>query len=77
MKLQVTTFPDIIVFDEILDSSIDTTGLENLLKIIRSKQREDDSKIFLITHRSEINDLDIDNSYTIKKIDGYSQVITT
>ena len=76
-RLQATTFPDIIVFDEILDSSIDATGLENLLKIIRAKQKEDDSKVFLITHRSEVSDLDVETSYTIKKIEGYSQVSIT
>jgi len=75
LRLQAAIFPDIIIFDEILDSSIDASGLHNLLKIIRSKQREDNSKVFLITHRSEITNLEIDTVYMVNKINGYSQVI--
>ena len=75
LRLQNGIFPDIIVFDEILDSSIDSKGLLTLLKIIKDKQREDNSKVFIITHRSEIGELEADYTYTVIKEKGYSRII--
>jgi DNA repair exonuclease SbcCD ATPase subunit len=66
-RLKTGIFPDILLLDEILDSSIDGNGLNNILKIIKTKQHEDKSKTFIITHRSEISDMDVDNTYIISK----------
>lgn len=66
-KLKTGIFPDILLLDEILDSSIDGGGLNNILKIIKTKQYEDKSKTFIITHRTEISDMDVDNTYIVSK----------
>lgn len=72
-KLKTGIFPDILLLDEILDSSIDGGGLNNILKIIKTKQYEDKSKTFIITHRTEISDMDVDNIYLINKnTNGFS-----
>jgi DNA repair exonuclease SbcCD ATPase subunit len=72
-KLHASVFPDVLELDEILDSSIDGIGLENVLSIIKNKQIEDNSKIFIVSHRNEISDIDVDNAYLLEKINGYSE----
>ena len=71
-KLKTGIFPDILILDEILDSSIDGGGLANILRIIKTSQYEDKSKVFIITHREEISDVDVDNTYKISKKNGFS-----
>ncbi len=73
-RLQSGTFIDLLIEDEILDSSIDSIGLPKLINILKFKQREDNLKTFIISHRNEINDLDIDNIYQVIKKNGYSTV---
>lgn len=73
-RLRAGSFPDVNIMDEILDSSIDVQGLQKIVDIIQSKQREDDSKVFIISHRQEVDELDIDNVYFITKKDGYSSI---
>jgi DNA repair exonuclease SbcCD ATPase subunit len=73
--VQSGIFPDILVFDELLDSSIDGIGMDKLLKIIRTKQKESDNKIFIISHRQEIDAELIDHEYKVVKENGYSKVI--
>lgn len=74
-KLKTGIFPDILLLDEILDSSIDGGGLNNILKIIKTKQYEDKSKTFIITHRTEISDMDVDNTYIVSKNNNGFSVI--
>lgn len=75
-RLQAGVFFDLLVFDELLDSSIDNKGIQELFDIVKNKQKEDDSKVFIISHRSELKDYDeIDNEYFIQKKNGYSEVI--
>jgi DNA repair exonuclease SbcCD ATPase subunit len=65
---------DILVLDEIIDSSVDSVGIANVLKIIRKKQAETGKKVFIITHRNEIEDFDVDHVYTVRKEKGFSHV---
>lgn len=73
-KLKTGIFPDVLLLDEILDSSIDGGGLANILKIIQTKQKEDRSKTFIITHRTEITDMDADSVYVVSKNNGFSTI---
>jgi DNA repair exonuclease SbcCD ATPase subunit len=73
-RVQAGIWPDIIVMDEILDSSVDNQGISKLMSIIKGKQVEDQSKLFIISHRDEIDDFDADNTYYVSK-DGYSKVV--
>jgi DNA repair exonuclease SbcCD ATPase subunit len=73
-RIQAGIWPDILIMDEILDSSVDGKGIDKLMQIIRAKQAEENSKIFIISHRDEIGDeFDADHVYNVKK-DGYSEV---
>ncbi len=73
-RIKAGVFPDLMVFDELLDSSVDGPGITSMMRIIKTLQREIDGKVFLITHRSEISDIDIDNMYVVEKSGGFSHV---
>ena len=73
-RTQAGIFPDLLVFDKLLDSSIDARGINELMKIVKVKQKELDGKIFIISHRDEIDAELIDHQYKIIKENGYSKV---
>lgn len=73
--LQSSVFPDILVFDELLDGSVDNHGIKHLMEIIAVKQKDEDNKTFVISHRSEVGDFDFDNVYYVEKENnGFSTV---
>lgn len=74
-QVQSGLFPDILILDELLDSSIDGIGMDQIMKIIKTKQNESNKKVFIISHRQEIDAELIDNQYKVIKEDGYSRVI--
>jgi len=68
-------FPDILILDEILDSSIDTFGISKLMEIIRYKQQRDNLKVYIISHRQEINEFTGDsNIIKIYKDNNFSHL---
>jgi DNA repair exonuclease SbcCD ATPase subunit len=74
-RVQAGSFPDMIVFDELLDSSVDEHGIGRLMDIVQTKQQEDPmSKIFIISHRTELGDFDADYTYHVERTGGYSKV---
>jgi DNA repair exonuclease SbcCD ATPase subunit len=73
-RIKAGVYPDILILDELLDSSVDSIGLSNILDIVKVRQKEDNNKVFIITHRQEVNDLDVDNIYNVNKSDGFSYV---
>jgi|GEM_PF-5071145 len=74
-RLQSGIWPDTIVMDEVLDSSIDGRGIEKIMGIIKAKQIEQNNKIFIISHREEMDQFEPDNIYFVEKSDGYSKVV--
>ncbi|HRR49769.1 MAG TPA: hypothetical protein P5293_07455 [Bacteroidales bacterium] len=73
-RIQAGIFPDILELDEILDSSLDSYSIEKVMQILKIKQQEDGSKIFLVSHRKEVNDVDIDALYLVEKKNGFSYI---
>lgn len=73
-RIQAGVFPDTIQLDEILDSSVDSYGLEKVFQILKMKQAEDQNKVFIVSHRKEVNDIDIDRTYIVEKKDGFSYI---
>lgn len=71
-RVQAHIWPDILIMDEILDSSVDTASIGKLMDIVKTKQAEDRTKVFIISHRQEIDE--VDNIYFIRKENGYSHV---
>ena len=72
-RIQAGIWPDILIMDEILDSSVDNKGIAKLMEIIKAKQVQENNKIFIISHREEIGDVESDFTYYVEK-GRYSKV---
>ena len=57
---------NLLILDEIFDSSLDSDGVENLLKIMQSLDKE--TQVFVITHKPE----SFESSFG-RKITAYKQ----
>lgn len=69
------SYPDLIVFDELLDTSVDSIGMSNMLKIVEQKQKRENGKFFIISHRTETSELlEPDNIYFVEKSNGFSSI---
>ena len=64
---------NIIFFDETLDSSLDGTGIEDLLKIINYIIK--DSNIFIISHRDGYDDK-FERVIEVKKVNGFTKIFS-
>ena len=64
-----------LVLDELLDTSVDKVGIDNLLKIILQRQKDDNSTIFIVTHRQDFEEMNGQRVYRVEKnIDGFSAI---
>jgi DNA repair exonuclease SbcCD ATPase subunit len=70
MKNSVST--NLLVLDETFDSSLDTEGIENLLKIIRGAK--DGENIFIISHKIESLENISGEHYRFEKIKNFSRI---
>ena len=76
-RMQSGVYADVLILDELLDSSLDSSSLSVLLQMVNNKQREDGSKVFIISHRDEISDIEITNKLMLTKEGGYSRICLT
>ena len=72
--MMATASTNILILDEILDSSIDSYGIQQLVDIVYYKQKEDDLAVYVISHREEISELGFDSTIKVIKEDGYSRI---
>ena len=76
-KFQSPTHLNLMILDELLDSSMDSQGLQYLMQIVKKKQQDDKSNILIVSHRSEtLNELEefFDNKYVILFEKGFSYI---
>lgn len=73
-RLKAKNYIDILFLDEILDSSVDGVNIQNMFNIIRKKQIKDKLKVYIISHRPEINDLEVNRVVKVEKEGGYSRI---
>jgi len=73
-RRQAGSYLDILVLDELLDSSIDSHGLDKMMDIVRMKQREDNLKVFIVSHREEVASFDADRTFVVEKEQGMSNI---
>ena len=71
-KLRGSISCNLLVFDEILDGSLDSAGIEDFLKLIGN---EKDTNIFVISHRENINEERFDRILKIDKHKNFSQIV--
>jgi DNA repair exonuclease SbcCD ATPase subunit len=71
-KMRNSLNTNLLILDEIFDSSIDADGIDNLQKILSEKEK---TNIFVISHRAELKEKTIfDDVLTFKKIKNFSQL---
>jgi DNA repair exonuclease SbcCD ATPase subunit len=68
-------FPNILILDELLDSSVDSLGIKQLIDVVKVKQKKNNLKVYIISHRQEMDDLEPDHIYTVLKDKGFSKII--
>lgn len=73
-RRQAGSYLDVMVLDELLDSSIDSHGLEKVVEIVNMKQREDALKVFIVSHREEVAGFGADRIYQVVKENGMSTI---
>lgn len=65
---------NILLFDEVFDSSLDGFGAEEFLKIIRYVIK--DTNIFVISHKSDLHDK-FESVTRFEKVKGFSRIVPT
>jgi chromosome segregation ATPase len=65
-----TTNTNLLLFDEILDGSLDATAVEYFLNLVREIGQ--DHNIFVITHKSDLFVDKFDRVVKVQKVNGYS-----
>jgi DNA repair protein SbcC/Rad50 len=74
-RIQAGVYPDILIMDELLDSSVDNDSLSSLLQIVMNKQIEDNSKVYIISHRDSVEEIGSANTLRLVKEGGYSKIV--
>lgn len=70
-KIKNSVNTNIMIFDEVFDSSLDSVGTDDFLKIIRFVIK--DANIFVISHKGEISDK-FESVIKFEKIKGFSSI---
>lgn len=71
-KQRNSTATNLLIFDEVLDSSLDPAGVEEFLKIIKSMT--DHENIFVISHRGDTIGDKFDDVLKFNRVRGFSQM---
>jgi DNA repair exonuclease SbcCD ATPase subunit len=73
-KFKNSTNTNLLIMDEVFDSSLDGYGTEEFLKIIRYVIK--DANIFVISHKSELHDK-FESVIRFEKVKGFSRMMST
>ena len=73
-RLKAKNYADILFADEILDSSVDGVNISRIYNIIKAKQSKYNLKVYIISHRPEIQDLEFDSVLKIHKEGGFTKI---
>jgi len=71
-KIKNSTNTNLLILDEIFDSSLDTNGTEDLMKILDLLK---DSNLFVISHKGDILQDKFSNVVKFEKINNFSRTI--
>jgi DNA repair exonuclease SbcCD ATPase subunit len=72
-KLKNSTNTNLLILDEVFDSSLDVTGTEELMKILHAL---DDVNLFVISHKGDILQDKFANTIRFDKIKNFSRIVT-
>ena len=72
-KMKNSTNTNLLVLDEIFDSSLDVNGTDEFLKILNTLSNEN---IFLISHKSDLNVDKFDSLIRFEKVQNFTRMTT-
>ena len=72
-KMKNSTNTNLLILDEIFDSSLDVNGTEEILKILNTLSNEN---IFLISHKSDLNVDKFDSLIRFEKVQNFTRMTT-
>jgi DNA repair exonuclease SbcCD ATPase subunit len=71
-KLKNSTNTNLLILDEVFDSSLDSTGTEELMKILHGL---DEVNLFVISHKGDILQDKFVNTIRFEKVKNFSRVV--
>ena len=71
-KLKNSTNTNILILDEIFDSSLDTNGTEDLMKILSMLEN---TNLFVISHKGDILQDKFRNVIRFEKVNNFSRIL--
>lgn len=71
-KLRNSANTNLLILDEVFDSSLDSTGIDDFLKIINSFGKN--TNIFIISHKEEILSDRFTNTIKFEKVKGFTKI---
>ena len=72
-KMKNSTNTNLLVLDEIFDSSLDVNGTDEFLKILNTLS---DENIFLISHKSDLNIDKFDSLIKFEKVQNFTRMVS-
>ena len=73
-RMKNSTNTNLLILDETFDSSLDTDGVDNLLKILATL--DTDTNTFIISHKTDVLDGKFENKLTFEKINNFSKLVS-
>ena len=71
-KLKNSSNTNLLILDEVFDSSLDTEGTENLMKILHMLE---DVNLFVISHKGDILQDKFRNVIRFEKVKNFSRIV--
>jgi DNA repair exonuclease SbcCD ATPase subunit len=71
-KLKNSSSTNLLILDEVFDSSLDTTGTEELMKILHGLE---DVNLFVISHKGDILQDKFANTIRFDKVKNFSRIV--
>jgi DNA repair exonuclease SbcCD ATPase subunit len=71
-KLKNSSSTNLLILDEVFDSSLDTTGTEELMKILHGLE---DVNLFVISHKGDILQDKFVNTIRFEKVKNFSRIV--
>ena len=71
-KLKNSSSTNLLILDEVFDSSLDTTGTEELMKILHGLE---DVNLFVISHKGDILQDKFANTIKFEKVKNFSRIV--
>ena len=71
-KMKNSTNTNLLILDEIFDSSLDYNGTDEFLKIVNKLSGEN---VFIISHKSDLNVDKFDSTIRFEKQNNFSKIV--